>query len=163
MCTLSLTVLEKNQNPVSDSAWLNYWRFFGCKSLRTSWSLLVYRVETIGSDVLFLKILYNVKCYVIKEYWNKFLLREIELHYKQLFSTVEKHPSTGIHFQKFLQKKLVVESFFWSNHRLAVQSSHYIRKWLDQECFLGNLPLGLFRSNCPQPSIFENFSRKYRS
>ena len=26
--TLSLTVLEQSQNPVSDSAWLNYWKFF---------------------------------------------------------------------------------------------------------------------------------------
>ena len=56
---------------------------------------------------------------------------------------------------------LVVESFFWSNYRLIVQSSDYILKWLHQECVLGNLPLGLFRSSRPQPSIFENFSRKY--
>ena len=35
--TLSLTVLKQSQKPVSDSAWLNYWKFFGCKSLRTSW------------------------------------------------------------------------------------------------------------------------------
>ena len=35
--TLLLTVSEQSQNPVSDSAWLNYWKFFGCKSLRTSW------------------------------------------------------------------------------------------------------------------------------
>ena len=41
--TLSLTVLEQNQKPVSDSAWLNYWKFFGCQSLRTSWSHLLYR------------------------------------------------------------------------------------------------------------------------
>ena len=41
--TLSLTVLEQNQQPVSDSAWLNYWKFFRCESLRTSWSHLLYR------------------------------------------------------------------------------------------------------------------------
>ena len=40
---LSLTVLEQNQKPVSDSAWLNYWKFFGCESLRTSWLHLLYR------------------------------------------------------------------------------------------------------------------------
>ena len=57
---------------------------------------------------------------------------------------------------------LVVESFIWSNYRLTVHSSDYILKLLHQECFLGNLPLGLFRSRRPQPSIFENFSRKYR-
>ena len=38
--TLSLTVLEQNQKPVSDSAWLNYWKFFGLESLRTLWSRL---------------------------------------------------------------------------------------------------------------------------
>ena len=41
--TLSLTVLEQNQKPVSDSAWLNYWKFFGCECLRTTWSRLLYR------------------------------------------------------------------------------------------------------------------------
>ena len=40
---LSLTVLEQNQQPVSDSAWLNYWKFFQCESLRASWSHLLYR------------------------------------------------------------------------------------------------------------------------
>ena len=34
--TLSLTVAEQNQNPVSDFAWLSYWKFFRCESLRTS-------------------------------------------------------------------------------------------------------------------------------
>ena len=56
----------------------------------------------------------------------------------------------------------MVESFFWSNYRLTVQSGDYILKWLHQECFLGNLRLGLSRSSCPQPSIFGNSSRKYR-
>ena len=41
--TLSLTVLEQNQQPVSDSALLNYWKFCRCESLRTSWSHLLYR------------------------------------------------------------------------------------------------------------------------
>ena len=58
------------------------------------------------------------------------------------------------------------ESFFWTNYRLTVQSSgymtsDYVLKWLHHECFLGNLPLGLFRCSCPQPSVFENFYRKY--
>ena len=35
--TLYLTVLKQNQKLVSDSAWLNYWNFFGCESLKTSW------------------------------------------------------------------------------------------------------------------------------
>ena len=42
-CALSLTVLEQNQKPVSDSAGLNYWKFFGNKSLKTSWSRLFHR------------------------------------------------------------------------------------------------------------------------
>ena len=29
---------------------------------------------------------------------------------------------------------------FWSNYRLAFQSSDYILKWLHQECFVGNSP-----------------------
>ena len=41
--TLSLIVLEQNRKPVSDSAWLNYWKFFGCESIRISWSHLLYR------------------------------------------------------------------------------------------------------------------------
>ena len=80
----------------------------------------------------------------------------------QLLHQVQKQPSTVIHFRKFLQEIPVVESFFWSNYRLTVQSGHYILKWLHQKYFLENLPLGLFRSSCPQPSISETFSRKYR-
>ena len=34
--------------------------------------------------------------------------------------TVQKQLSTAIHFQKFLQKIPVIESFFWSNYRLTV-------------------------------------------
>ena len=33
--TLSLLNSEQNQNPVSDSAWLNYWKLFCSESLRT--------------------------------------------------------------------------------------------------------------------------------
>ena len=56
----------------------------------------------------------------------------------------------------------MVESLFWSNYRLTVQSSDYVIKWLHQECFLENLPPGQFKITCPQPSIFEYISRKYR-
>ena len=41
--TLSLTSSEQNQNPVSDSAWLNNWKFFGYESQWTSWSRLFCR------------------------------------------------------------------------------------------------------------------------
>ena len=54
--------------------------------------------------------------------------------------TVQKQPSTTIHFGIFIQKLPVMESFFWLNYRLAVQSSDYILKWLHQERFLGNIP-----------------------
>ena len=36
-------------------------------------------------------------------------------------AAVYSHP-----FSKFFQKILVVESFFWSNYRMTVQSSEYI-------------------------------------
>ena len=52
--------------------------------------------------------------------------------------TVQKQSSTAILLRKLLQKIPVVEVFFWSNQRLAVQSSDYLLKWLHQECFLGN-------------------------
>ena len=54
--------------------------------------------------------------------------------------TVQKQPSAAIHFQMFFQKIPLVESFFWSNYRLAVQSRDYILKWLHQEYFLWNSP-----------------------
>ena len=54
--------------------------------------------------------------------------------------TVQKQPSTTIHFLKFLQKIPVLESLFWLNYGLSVQSSDYILKCLHQESFLGNLP-----------------------
>ena len=41
---------------------------------------------------------------------------------------VQNQPSTVIHLRKFLQEIPVVESFFWSNYRLAVHSSDYILK-----------------------------------
>ena len=53
--------------------------------------------------------------------------------------TVQKQPSTTIHFRKFFQKIPAVESVFWSNYRLAVQGSDYILKWIHQECFFGSL------------------------
>ena len=65
----------------------------------------------------------NVKCYVKKENQNKFLLCEIELHHKRLSRPVQKQPSGAIYLQKFLQETPVVESSFWSNYRLTVQSS----------------------------------------
>ena len=37
-------LLEQNMKPVSDSAWLNYWKSFRCEFLRTSWSPLLYRL-----------------------------------------------------------------------------------------------------------------------
>ena len=46
--------------------------------------------------------------------------------------TVQNQSSTVIHFRKFLQQILLIESFFWSNYRLTVQSSDYILKWLHQ-------------------------------
>ena len=52
--TLSLTVSEQNQNPVSDSAWLNYWKSFGCEPLRTFHGYAC-SVEIIGADVAFLR------------------------------------------------------------------------------------------------------------
>ena len=66
---------------------------------------------------------------------------EIELHYKQLPWTVQKQPSTVIHFWKFLKKITVVESFCWSNYRLAVQSSNFILKW------------HAFRLDCPEAAV----------
>ena len=114
---------------------LSYWKLFGWESLRTSWSRLFGRGSRFWCG--------NDKCYVITECRKKFLLCQIELRHKR---TVQKQPSTAIYFRKFLQKILVLESFFWSNFRLIVQSSDYILKWLHQKCYLGNLPLGLFNS-----------------
>ena len=98
--TLSLTVLEQNQRSVTDSSWLNYWKFFGCKSLRTSWSRLFCRNYRFRRGY-FQKFYIYVKCYVIKERWKKSLLWPIKLHYKQLSWNVQKQPSTAIHLLKF--------------------------------------------------------------
>ena len=62
--------------------------------------------------------------------------------------TVQKQPSTAIHFRKFLQKIPGMEFFFWSNYRLAVQSSAYLLKWLHQERFLGNPPKDFGAPKC---------------
>ena len=62
-CTLLLTVSDQNQNPVFDFAWLNCWEFFGCKSLRTSWSRLFcrdYRFWRGYFEKFYLKVL----CYL---------------------------------------------------------------------------------------------------
>ena len=59
--------------------------------------------------------------------------------WKSYAQTVQKQLSTTIYFRKFLQKILVLESFFWSNYRLTFQSTSYILKRLHQDCFLGNL------------------------
>ena len=86
--TLLLTGSEQNQNPIADSAWLNYWKVYGCKSQRT---FLCSRLlcKEYGSNVaVFFKFYINVKFYDIKGYRKKFLLWEIELHYKQLSATV---------------------------------------------------------------------------
>ena len=56
------------------------------------------------------------------------------LSWKSIAWTVQKQPSTTIHFRNFFQKIPVMESFFLLNYRLAIP------KWLHQECFLGNLP-----------------------
>ena len=56
-----------------------------------------------------------------------FILRN-QMTLKQLSWTVQKQLSTAIHFRKHFQKILVVESFFWLNYRLAVQSSDYVLK-----------------------------------
>ena len=49
----------------------------------------------------------------------------------------------------------MVESIFWSNHKLTVHRGHYKLKQLHKECFLGKLPHGLFRTSRPQSPIFE--------
>ena len=72
-------------------------------------------------------------------------------------AAVYSHP-----FSKISPGNTGVESFFCSNYRLTVQSGDHILKSLYHKCFLGNLLLRLFRSGCPQSSIFKNLSRKYR-
>ena len=91
-------------------------KFFGCESLRTSWSPLFCRDYRFWRGY-FWKFYINVKCNVIKECQKQSLLWKIGFHYKQLSWTVHEQSSTAIHFQKFIQKILVVESFFWSNYK----------------------------------------------
>ena len=62
--------------------------------------------------------------------------------------TVQKQLSTAIHFQKFLQKIPVVESFFRSNYRLVVQSSYYILNDSTKNVFLE-----IFRSDCLEAAV----------
>ena len=52
------------QNPVSDSVWLNYWKFTGCKSLRTSWSCLFCGDYRLWFGY-FQKLYVNIKYYII--------------------------------------------------------------------------------------------------
>ena len=99
--TLSLTVLEQNLKLVSDSPWLNYWKSFVSKSLRTSWSRLFCRGYSFWRDY-FQKFYINVKCYVIKECQKKSLLSEILLHYKQLLGLFRcSCPQPSIFFNKY--------------------------------------------------------------
>ena len=75
------------------------------------------------------------------EYWLYTKMTPPRMFFWKSFTwTVQKQSSTTIHFGNFPQTIPVVESFFWSNYRLAVQSSDYILKGLHQERFLGNLP-----------------------
>ena len=67
-----------------------------------------YSIESIVSYVANFGN-FNVKCYVIKEFRNKFLLSEIQLHYKQLPRAFQKQLPRAIHFQRFPQKILVVD------------------------------------------------------
>ena len=96
--TLPLTVLEQNQKPISAFAWLNYWKFFGCECLRTSWSRLLYRDYRFWLGY-FYKFYIYVKCYVIKECRKKSLLWEIELHYLELFRS--SRPESFIFFYRY--------------------------------------------------------------
>ena len=65
-CTLSLTVSEQNQNPVFDFALLDCWEFFGCESLRTSWSRLFCRDYRFWRGY-FEKFNLKVLCYLQSE------------------------------------------------------------------------------------------------
>ena len=103
--------------------------------------------ENTGGRVLLLVKLQN-DCSELRSYIKMTPPRMF--YWKYSAWTVQKQPSTVIHFQKFLQEILVVKSFFWSNYRLTVQSGDFILKWLHQECFIGNLPLGLFKNSSPE-------------
>ena len=71
-------------------------------------------VETMGSDVaIFRNSILTLSVSYKKMPKEIFIVREFELHYKQLSWTVQKQPSTVIHFRKCFQEIPVVESFFW--------------------------------------------------
>ena len=57
-----------------------------------------------------------------------FIVRNRITFYKQLCWTVQRQLYTAIHFLKMFRKILMLESSFWTNYRLAVQSSHHILK-----------------------------------
>ena len=106
--TLSLTFAEQNQNPVSDFAWLNYWKFFGYESLRSSWSRLFCRDCRFWRGH-FSKFCINVKCYVIpKESFivrNRITLQAAMLDCSE--AAVHSHP-----FSNISAGNTGVESFF---------------------------------------------------
>ena len=83
--TLSLTFSEQNQNLVSDSAWLNYGKFFGCDSLRTLWSCLFRRDERFFYMAIFRNSVLTSR-------------------FKQLSWTVQRQLSTAIHFRNLSRK-----------------------------------------------------------
>ena len=62
--------------------------------------------------------------------------------------TFQKQSSTVIHFRKFLQEIPVVESFFWSNYRLTVQSSDYVLNDSTKNVFLE-----IFCLNCSEAAV----------
>ena len=128
--TLSLTVSEQNQNSVSDSAWLNYWKLIRCKSLRTSWSRLLWRDKNRFWRAFFRNSILKLCVTSQNNTKRNFYCEKFELHYKQLSWAVQKQSSTAFLVRKFFQKILVVESLIWTNYRLTIQSSDYILNWL---------------------------------
>ena len=80
---------------VSDSDWLNYWNFFEWDSLRISWSRFFFREYRFWRGY-FEKFSININSYVIKEYWKKFLLWEIELQADYSELAVQSHPFRNI-------------------------------------------------------------------
>ena len=59
-----LDCFRTEPNPVPDSAWLNYWKFFVCKYLWTSWSRLFCRNYRFWPG-FFQKFYINFKYYVV--------------------------------------------------------------------------------------------------
>ena len=99
-------------------------------------SFLKIYPEIVGGRV-FLLVKLETDC---SEWWlyTKMTLPRM-FSWKSSPWTVPKQLSTAIHFRTFLQQIPMVESLFWLNYRLAIQSSDYILKWLHQKCFLGNI------------------------